>query len=573
MARLTPYFARNSFQRFKPRLSEGFQRLTTELIDLLNADGRARVSEVHARLFPASSTASANAALSRVINTVNQAAKTANVPLEMKITAIKKSGAQNRWVWFEGEPGQAGTPETRELNAIPEKQLVQNQRAMPLGATVVLITFNKYETQAVLEHFCPNESPRIVTRDGITYNDLGLHGGMRVVLQVSAQGQAASQSAAYGAIRGWAPSAVIAVGIAFGIKPARQKIGDVLVSESIRGYELARINPDDTTTPRGYKTAASPCLYQRFDHLNQTRTAAPAMATHWPTVHFGTILSGDKLVDNLGYRASLIQLEQEAIGGEMEAVGLLTAAIRHKVDWLVVKAALDLGNLYADTPEPDDSGGAGTVRNGRLLPADIPSASLALLRDWQEIRETHHIPDTRGTPTTLHKERAENFLADHAPGVEILPYLREWIEQPNAPPLFALLGEYGMGKTVTCQRLVQNLDERRKEDPTLPTPLYFDLRHISGLGHRVPDLRETLEECMKRSWINDGNQSELTLESVYAWIRRGAVVIIDGLDEVLVRLQENDDRIFTGNLLKLLVDQRRTARGARCNQRAGSGSG
>lgn len=42
MAGLTPYFARNSFQRFRPQLSEGFQRFTAGLIDLLDADGRAR---------------------------------------------------------------------------------------------------------------------------------------------------------------------------------------------------------------------------------------------------------------------------------------------------------------------------------------------------------------------------------------------------------------------------------------------------------------------------------------------------------------------------------------------------
>lgn len=66
-------------------------------------------------------------------------------------------------------------PGARELNAIPEKQLIQNQRAISLDPIVVLLTFNKHETQAVREHFCPK--PRTVIRDSITYNDLGLHGG------------------------------------------------------------------------------------------------------------------------------------------------------------------------------------------------------------------------------------------------------------------------------------------------------------------------------------------------------------------------------------------------------------
>src|SRR5205085_1221462 len=59
-----------------------------------------------------------------------------------------------------------------------------------------------------------------------------------------------------------------------------------------------------------------------------------------PHVHFGLILSGDHLVNNLAYREQLHQLEPEAIGGEMEGAGLYAAAQRRKVDWLLVKAIL-----------------------------------------------------------------------------------------------------------------------------------------------------------------------------------------------------------------------------------------
>ncbi|HMW82053.1 MAG TPA: pentapeptide repeat-containing protein, partial [Accumulibacter sp.] len=143
---------------------------------------------------------------------------------------------------------------------------------------------------------------------------------------------------------------------------------------------------------------------------------------------------------------------------------------------------------------------------------------------------------------------------DSARGVEVLPYLRAWVEQPDAPPLFALLGEYGMGKTITCQQLVRQLEASRRDDPTRPIPLYFDLRHVTGLDKRVPDLRETLEECMRRGWRDDGGQPDFSLKSLHDWIAHGAVLVIDGLDEVLVKLRAADGQVFTNNLLKLLAD-------------------
>ncbi len=58
-------------------------------------------------------------------------------------------------------------------------------------------------------------------------------------------------------------------------------------------------------------------------------------------MRFGTLLSGNTLVDNCNYRDSLLRIEPEAIGGEMESVGIQLAADRHKVDWIIVKAICD----------------------------------------------------------------------------------------------------------------------------------------------------------------------------------------------------------------------------------------
>ncbi len=65
-------------------------------------------------------------------------------------------------------------------------------------------------------------------------------------------------------------------------------------------------------------------------------------------MHFGTILSGEKLVDNPEFRAELLEMRPEAIGGEMEGAGLCAAAANHKVEWILVKAICDWGDGTKD---------------------------------------------------------------------------------------------------------------------------------------------------------------------------------------------------------------------------------
>ena len=579
MIQLKPYFVRNSLERLNPHLTAGYRRLLHELVAGLDDEGRARVADVHQALFPAAkAVGSANAQLNRLQSEVNAAAEKQRIPLAIRITADKKPGAQGRWLWFEGSVEAPAPAHTGELNAVPPGQLLSDQRGMPLDPpVVVLLTFNAHETAAILKHFSPGASPRSETREGITYNLLGEHGGMRVVHRVSKQGEGEAQNAANDAVRAWQPRAIIAVGIAFGVNPLKQKIGDVLISENIRAYELGRVNADGGFTLRSDKPPASVALYQRFLHLDQCCRATESACLYWPELRFGTLLSGNKLVDNVDYRQGLQKHEAEAIGGEMEAVGIHFAAFRHRVDWLivkgicdwadgskhspskdrdqalaadhaalVVKAALDLGPLYDGAPP---AGGRTDRRPPRL-----PASGLMGLDDLDRIPEGRRFADALGAPASLRKEREEELAADPACGVEVLPYLRAWVEQPDAPPLFALLGEYGMGKTITCQQLVRQLEASRRDDPTQPIPLYFDLRHVTGLDKRVPDLRETLEECMRRGWRDDGGQPDFSLKSLHDWIARGAVLVIDGLDEVLVKLHAADGQVFTNNLLKLLAD-------------------
>src|SRR5262249_14594217 len=141
------------------------------------------------------------------------------------------------------------------------------------------------------------------------------------------------------AIRIVRPRGIIMVGIAFGSNPSKQKLGDVLVSRHVLWYEPQRVGTGDggslNKISRAVVNEAGGVLYNRF------REIGLRWKTDDASVYHGVVLSGEKLVDNADFKAELLRMHPEAIGGEMEGAGLAAAAARHRTEWLLVKGICD----------------------------------------------------------------------------------------------------------------------------------------------------------------------------------------------------------------------------------------
>jgi len=211
-------------------------------------------------------------------------------------------------------------------------------------ADILLVTVTDVESRAVLEVFraATGIDPKPLPVGDRLYFDLGDVSGARVALALSSMGTGGvhgSQEVVRGGIESLSPSAVIMVGVAFGINEEKQAIGDILVSERLMLYDLQRVGTDGSGNirllARGDRPHASSWLLNRFQVSNLQREASV------PAVRFGPILSGDKLADNIDFRRQLLQFEPEAIGGEMEGAGVYVACQNSKVDWIVVKSICD----------------------------------------------------------------------------------------------------------------------------------------------------------------------------------------------------------------------------------------
>jgi nucleoside phosphorylase/tetratricopeptide (TPR) repeat protein len=222
-----------------------------------------------------------------------------------------------------------------------------------MHADVLIVTATKVESKAVLQVFqeATKQAPKAVQIDGRTYQNLGVINGMRVLLAQSEMGTGglgASHQTVQKGIDALTPSAVIMVGIAFGIDSQKQSIGDILVSRQLKLYELRRVGTDDEGKLKIITRGDQPHASSRL--LNHFTGAELYWDDSKPRVRFGLILSGEKLVDNTDFRRHLHDLEPEAIGGEMEGAGLYVACQDCKVDWILVKAICD----WADGNKAED---------------------------------------------------------------------------------------------------------------------------------------------------------------------------------------------------------------------------
>ena len=106
-------------------------------------------------------------------------------------------------------------------------------------------------------------------------------------------------------------------GIAFGADAAKQEIADVLIATHIIPYENQRVGAE--IIPRAPHPESGAVLLNRFKNVRwEFRRPNDSLCQR----HYGPLLSGEKLVDNLSFKAELLRLFPQAIGGDMEGYGI-----------------------------------------------------------------------------------------------------------------------------------------------------------------------------------------------------------------------------------------------------------
>jgi nucleoside phosphorylase len=270
---------------------------------------------------------------------------------------------------------------------------------------LLLVTVTASETTAVLQQLQPMPERDCLLRifhKQYTYN-VGVFGAYAVAHLQCAMGSMrrdAATVAIHDGIDFWNARAVIMIGIAFGRDQERQRLGDVIVSDSVALYEPAKIR-SRRTEQRGPILQSGKVLLNRFrNHEDWTTQFADG---HDCRVIVGQLLSGEKLVDDYRYKASLFKAYPHAIGGEMEGAGLSTASDSRGVEWLIVKSICD----WAD----------GTKHNSFQLEAARNAAAFCkYVLSSPRALASLDIPETDVWKEVLIPPQTEQFRSDDPPG-------------------------------------------------------------------------------------------------------------------------------------------------------------
>jgi WD40 repeat protein len=136
-----------------------------------------------------------------------------------------------------------------------------------------------------------------------------------------------------------------------------------------------------------------------------------------------------------------------------------------------------------------------------------------------------------------------------ATGSSAIDQLLAWAADEKGSPYCALLGELGMGKTTTVKELTHRIQKKR-------FAFYFDLRNVRELarhGNDCPGLRAILSGLLeKQSWTGGPGVRPPSVDDVIRMAAQGALVIFDGLDEVLVGITPARGQLFTRQIFSLI---------------------
>lgn len=211
---------------------------------------------------------------------------------------------------------------------------------------ILIVTATDLETNALHETLKPinglNNIIRVFEGD-LTYY-FGILGNYLVVHVQSSMGALSRDSSIMTvstAIEKTKAKIVIMVGIAFGVDEVSQKIGDVLISESVIPYNTKRVGKKDTIQ-RGIEAPSSKILLNRFKNIKQSWEYFISDDIRGDLIPC-RLLSGEELIDNLNHRNKLIKQNPDSKGGEMEGAGIY-AACDGKAEWIIVKGICDFAD-------------------------------------------------------------------------------------------------------------------------------------------------------------------------------------------------------------------------------------
>ena len=167
-----------------------------------------------------------------------------------------------------------------------------------------------------------------------------------------------SANAVRSALDRFRPKLVISLGVAFGIDPKKQHLGDVLLSSAVIPYDIFNKDTDGDITLRSQDKfpthealnawnvlIRTPDFFLEEQELERQSLIKKELCFRWKS---GTMLSGGSVLSNENKKRALLRAtikhgEGNIIGGEMEGTGVYFECRKPDIPCIVIKGICDWG--------------------------------------------------------------------------------------------------------------------------------------------------------------------------------------------------------------------------------------
>ena len=236
----------------------------------------------------------------------------------------------------------AGRRIARRIGEAPQK-FKEETNIVPPRILILVVKANERDAVMAAVRAVNGTRPHGVQYDKDVVWQLGRLAGADVMLAQCPQAGGAGPNGmtlfASRVLRSCDPDYVILTGICYGLWEERQQIGDIVVSQRLENIDPV-LRLKSRKIAMGHRVPASGRLLSLF----------MAATVDWqkPRVFFGLMLGSDSVYDSMAHRERLKREHPDAVGGEMETVGVYSAAAEHGRDWVAVKAISDWGMDMTD---------------------------------------------------------------------------------------------------------------------------------------------------------------------------------------------------------------------------------
>lgn len=235
--------------------------------------------------------------------------------------------------------------------------LVNKGRKLDMERILIISALEK-ELQPILEAIDSPLKPRNMEEvDGRKYFIYEVSATLTIICtSFLGMGQLNAALAVKDAVKHYGVSKVILTGICGGIDK-EMKYGDIIISDQIVDYELAKIKPDDLQVRwnvyrSDFELVQSMRMFKSDSWSSYLKRVFPDSKYKKPSVYSGIVLSGNKVVANYEEIKRFKKTWAKALAVEMEASGIAAALyqMENAPSFVMVKAICD----FADSEKNDD---------------------------------------------------------------------------------------------------------------------------------------------------------------------------------------------------------------------------